>query len=44
MRESVRVLIKVKWKRKEGIFIRVQRRKGAAGPEPTTWCLTFTFQ
>lgn len=32
MRESVRVLINVKWKRKEGIFICVQRRKGAVGP------------
>lgn len=44
MRESLRVLINVKRERKEGTFIRVQRRKGAAGPEPTPWYLAFPFQ
>lgn len=41
MRESLRVLINVKRERKEGTFIHIQRRKGAAGPEPTPWLSGF---
>lgn len=44
MRESLRVLTDVKRERKEGTFIRVQRRKGAVGPQPTSWYLAFPLQ